>query len=208
MLDTRTATGIPNGPLGPGDGRNSDPNPNNRADTIVNHELKVTDVGGVPTVGVSAVLLNVTAVDPTDDGYLTAYPKLPRGVANPADPIRLFDDESSFLPNYPNSSNLNFVAGDIVPNLVLARVGAGGKIRLEELRRHDERGGRRRGLVRHGYRRWRRLHRHHPHARYSTPATAPAPSAAGSPAATSASSRWPRRPTAPSPVTPPPSCST
>ena len=51
--------------------------------------------------------------------------------SNPADPIRLFDDQSSFLPNYPNSSSLNFVAGDIVANLVLARVGAGGKIRLE-----------------------------------------------------------------------------
>ena len=88
-------------------------------------------MGGVPTVGVSAVLLNVTAIDPTDDGFLTAYPKLPRGVVNPADPIRVFDDQSSFLPNYPNSSNLNFVAGDIVPNLVLARVGAGGKIRLK-----------------------------------------------------------------------------
>ena len=96
-------------------------------------------MGGVPTIGVSAVLLNVTAIDPTDDGFLTVYPKLPRGVANPADPIRLFDDQSSFLPNYPNSSNLNFVAGDIVPNLVLARVGAGGKIRLEELRRADQR---------------------------------------------------------------------
>ena len=131
LLDTRNGTGIPNGPLGPGDGRNSDPNPDNRAASIVNHELKVTGLGGVPTVGVSAVLLNVTAVDPTDDGYLTVYPKLPRGLTNPADPIRLFDDQSSFPPNYPNSSNLNFGAGDIVPNLVLARVGAGGKIRIK-----------------------------------------------------------------------------
>jgi hypothetical protein len=131
LLDTRSGTGIANGPIQPGDGRNSDPNPTNRTASIANHELKVTDVGGVPTVGVSAVLLNVTAIDPTEDGFLTAYPKLPRGVANPADPIRIFDDQSSFLPNYPNSSNLNFVAGDIVPNLVLARVGAGGKIRLK-----------------------------------------------------------------------------
>ena len=131
LLDTRNGTGIPNGPLTPGDGRSTDPNPDVRTQTIVNHELKVTGVGGVPTVGVSAVLLNVTAIDPTDDGFLTAYPKLPRGVVNPADPIRVFDDQSSFLPNYPNSSNLNFVAGDIVPNLVLARVGAGGKIRLK-----------------------------------------------------------------------------
>ena len=131
LLDTRNGTGIPNGPLTPGDGRSSDPNPDVRTQTILNHELKVTGMGDVPTVGVSAVLLNVTAIDPTADGFLTAYPKLPRGVVNPADPIRVFDDQSSFLPNYPNSSNLNFVAGDIVPNLVLARVGAGGKIRLK-----------------------------------------------------------------------------
>ncbi len=131
LLDTRYGVGIPNGPIGAGDGRNSDPNPQKRADSIVNHELKVTGVGGVPTTGVSAVLLNVTAVDPTDNGFLTVYPKLPRGVANPSDPIRVFDEESAYLPNYPNSSNLNFVAGDIVPNLVLARVGAGGKIRFD-----------------------------------------------------------------------------
>jgi hypothetical protein len=131
VLDTRYGTGITNGPIGPGDGRNSDPNPDKRADTIANHELKVLGVGGVPTGGVSAVLLNVTAVDPTDTGFLAVYPKLPRGVSNPSDPIRVFNEQSSFLPNYPNSSNLNFVAGDIVPNLVLARVGACGKIRLD-----------------------------------------------------------------------------
>ena len=154
LLDTRNGTGIPNGPVGAGDGRSTDPNPDEpHRRRIINHELKVTGVGGVPTVGVSAVLLNVTAIDPTDDGFLTVYPKLARGVANPADPIRLFDDQSSFLPNYPNSSNLNFSAGDIVPNLVLARVGAGGKVRLEELRRHDQRGRRRRRLVRQRRRR-------------------------------------------------------
>ncbi len=131
VLDTRNGTGIPNGPIAAGDGRNSDPNPAARSESIINHELKVTGVGGVPSTGVGAVLLNVTAIDPTDDGFLTAYPKLPRGATDPTDPIRVFDDQSSFLPNYPNSSNLNFVAGDIVPNLVLARIGAGGKIRLK-----------------------------------------------------------------------------
>ena len=83
LLDTRNGTGIPNGPLGAGDGRSGDPNPAVRTETIINHELKVTGVGGVPTVGVSAVLLNVTAIDPTDDGFLTAYPKLARGVVEP-----------------------------------------------------------------------------------------------------------------------------
>ncbi|HKA03264.1 MAG TPA: hypothetical protein VKD67_03015 [Acidimicrobiales bacterium] len=130
LLDTRYGVGITNGPIQAGDGRNSDPNPAKRADSIANHELKVTGVGGVPNIGVSAVLINVTAVDPTDDGFLAVYPKLARGVANPSDPIRVFNEQSAYLPNYPNSSNLNFAAGDIVPNLVLARVGAGGKIRF------------------------------------------------------------------------------
>jgi hypothetical protein len=131
VLDTRNGVGIANGPIGAGDGRNPDPNPDKRAATLANHELKVLGVGGVPASGVSAVILNVTAVYPTADGFLTLYPKLPRGVANPADNLSLFDDQSWFLPNYPNTSNLNFSAGEVVPNLVVARVGAGGKVRIE-----------------------------------------------------------------------------
>src|SRR5215216_730334 len=34
LLDTRYGVGITNGPIGPGDGRNSDPNPEKRAETI------------------------------------------------------------------------------------------------------------------------------------------------------------------------------
>jgi hypothetical protein len=131
LLDTRNGTGIANGPIGPGDGRNSDPNPFKRADTLANHELKVTGVGGVPASGVAAVVLNVTAVDPTNDGFLAVYPKLPRGSSNPSDNLSLFDDQSWFKPNYPNTSNLNFSANQIVANLVVARVGAGGKIRFD-----------------------------------------------------------------------------
>lgn len=70
-------------------------------------ELTVLGQGGVPSSGVAAVVLNVTVVDPGAAGYLTVYPS---GSA------------------VPLASNLNFVAGQTVPNLVTVRVGAGGKV--------------------------------------------------------------------------------
>jgi hypothetical protein len=65
--------------------------------------------GGVPASGVSAVVLNVTAVSPTSSGHARVYPT---GEA------------------LPNASNLNFLAGQTIPNLVIARVGAGGAISI------------------------------------------------------------------------------
>lgn len=112
------------GPLGPGDGRSADPNPDMRAENLARHELKVTGVAGIPEHGVSAVLLNVTAIAPTTEGWIGVYPRLPQA--------QLFFDQSWFRTT-PATSNLNFVAGDVLPNLVLARVGAGGIIRLENL---------------------------------------------------------------------------
>lgn len=88
VLDTRTGvgTGGSTARLGP-------------AATI---DLTVAGVGGVPATGASAVVLNVTAVDPTAaDSYLTLFP---------AGTVR------------PLASNLNFVTGEIVPNLVVVRV--------------------------------------------------------------------------------------
>jgi len=70
-------------------------------------DVKVTGVGGVPSSGVSAVILNVTAVTPKGSGYLTVFPT--------GDAV-------------PSTSNLNFTAGQVVPNLVVAKVGAGGKV--------------------------------------------------------------------------------
>ena len=130
LLDTRDGTGRPAGPVGPGDGRSTSASSIVRAGEAVNHELQVVGRGGVPATGVSAVLLNVTAVSPTDAGYLTVYPKLARGARNPTNLDEVWDDQSSYIPGYPNSSNINFAAGDIIPNLVLAPVGAGGKVRL------------------------------------------------------------------------------
>ena len=54
-----------------------------------------------------AVTLNVTAVGPSAAGFLTVFPC---GVAQ------------------PNSSNVNYVAGQIVPNAVITAVGASGKV--------------------------------------------------------------------------------
>jgi hypothetical protein len=51
-------------------------------------------------------------------------------VATPNNFDAVWDDQSSYVPGYPDSSNINFVPGDVIPNLVLAPVGAGGKVRL------------------------------------------------------------------------------
>lgn len=88
VLDTRS-TGSP---LGPGEVR----------------QLPVAGQAGVPA-DATAVVLNLTAVNPTATSYLTAYPD---GVARP------------FV------SNLNMLAGQTVPNLVTVGVGAGGAIDL------------------------------------------------------------------------------
>jgi hypothetical protein len=55
--------------------------------------------------GATAVVVNITAVDPTATGYLTVYPA---GGAR------------------PESSNVNFTAGKVSPNLVVVRLGADG----------------------------------------------------------------------------------
>lgn len=127
ILDTRAAPFGPipanraAGPITQGDGANSDPNPWNRLASALNHEVKVTGVGGIPATGVSAVLVNVTAVGPTTNSDIRIYPKPPR--------TNFYDDQSSF-GSPPNASNLNVVPGQVVPNLVVAKVGAGGKVRV------------------------------------------------------------------------------
>jgi uncharacterized protein YvpB len=87
LLDTRTN----GGPVGAGQTRN----------------LQVTAKGGVPSAGVAAVALNVTATNPTAGSHLTIFPA------------------GSALPG---TSNLNFQAGQSLPNRVIVPVGAGGQI--------------------------------------------------------------------------------
>jgi Zn-dependent metalloprotease len=70
--------------------------------------VKVTGVGNVPTTGVAAVSLNVVAINPDAPGFVTVYPCGPR----------------------PLASSLNYVAGQVVPNAVIAPVSASGEICL------------------------------------------------------------------------------
>ena len=121
ILDTRTNVGI-TGVMMPGDGRSTSGNGYTRRATMLNHELKVTGVGGIPAAGVSAVLLNVTAIASSSPGFLTAFPR-PPAVGD------IFADQATFGP-IPPTSNLNFATGEITPNLVLVKVGAGGTIRF------------------------------------------------------------------------------
>jgi hypothetical protein len=71
--------------------------------------LQVTGRAGVPAEGVSAVVLNVTVDGPAAGGWLAAWPA--------GEPL-------------PLASNLNYVGGQTVPNLVVVKVGAGGKVNL------------------------------------------------------------------------------
>ncbi|MFD0372722.1 hypothetical protein [Streptomyces sp. NPDC127114] len=69
--------------------------------------LQVTGKGGVPASGVTAVVLNVTATGPTAGSFVSVYPS---GTAR------------------TSASNLNFTAGQTIPNLVVVPVGADGKV--------------------------------------------------------------------------------
>ncbi len=69
-------------------------------------ELQVTGRSGVPA-GASAAALNVTVVDPCGAGFVTVYPC---GSATP-----------------PLASNVNYVAGEARPNLVVARLSTSGR---------------------------------------------------------------------------------
>ncbi|MFJ6621233.1 hypothetical protein ACIQOW_27135 [Kitasatospora sp. NPDC091335] len=66
--------------------------------------------------GVGSLLLNVTATNPTMDSYVTVYPD-----AGPA-------DSAPTGAGLPNASNLNFTAGQTIPNMVNAAVGANGYV--------------------------------------------------------------------------------
>jgi hypothetical protein len=66
--------------------------------------FKFTGAGGMPASGVSAVVANVTVTEPTSAGYLTVYCGC-RGTAKPL------------------ASNLNFLPGQTIPNLVVVELG-------------------------------------------------------------------------------------
>lgn len=95
-------------------------NPNRIADSRIDlsfptyqaswsQDLQVAGRGGVPLNGVSAVILNVTAVNPQRSGYLTVWPF---GIKRTA------------------TSSLNFSAGQNIANTVIVRLSTDGTISL------------------------------------------------------------------------------
>ena len=83
--------------------------PGNSGDKIAagtDRIIKVADAFGVPA-DATAVVVNVTAVDPVAEGYLTVYPQ---GAAQ------------------PTTANLNYTGADVVPNLVEVATGSNGDV--------------------------------------------------------------------------------
>ena len=72
-------------------------------------ELKVAGFGGVPATGATAVVLNVTVDAPLTNGFIQAWPS---GEGQPV------------------VSNLNYVPGQTVPNLVTVKIGPNGRVNL------------------------------------------------------------------------------
>jgi hypothetical protein len=93
VLDTRAGNGAPTAKVGP-------------AQTL---NLQVTGRDGVPSTGVSAVVMNMTVTNPSAAGYLTVFQT---GAAAPL------------------ASNLNFTAGETVPNRVIVGVGTSGQVSI------------------------------------------------------------------------------
>ncbi|MFD9409695.1 hypothetical protein ACFWBN_22135 [Streptomyces sp. NPDC059989] len=93
LLDTRSGAGAPAAKVGAGQSVN----------------VRIAGRAGVPSEGVTAVVLNVTATNPTAGSYVTAHP---HGAAR------------------PTASNLNFTAGQTIPNQVTVPVGADGTVDL------------------------------------------------------------------------------
>ncbi|TWP32715.1 M15 family metallopeptidase [Leekyejoonella antrihumi] len=71
--------------------------------------LQVTGRGGVPKTGVAAVVLNVTAVDPSGPGFIAVYPA---GASR------------------PTTSNLNYATGQVVAGMTIVKVGVSGQVDL------------------------------------------------------------------------------
>jgi hypothetical protein len=72
-------------------------------------DLPILGAGGVPATGVSAVVLNVTATNTATPGFFTVFPS---GATR------------------PTASNLNWASGWTLPNRVIVKVGANGKVSI------------------------------------------------------------------------------
>jgi hypothetical protein len=71
--------------------------------------VQVSGAGGVPIIGVAAAVLNVTVTNTTKSSFLTVWPT---------------------GANRPTASDLNWVAGQTVPNLVVVKVGSDGAVQI------------------------------------------------------------------------------
>ncbi|WP_329380674.1 N-acetylmuramoyl-L-alanine amidase [Streptomyces sp. NBC_01351] len=87
LMDTRAGLGAPEGKVNGG--------------TAVT--LPLAGIDGIPATGVTSVVLNVTATEPTQGSFVSVYP----GDAN---------------ETRPGVSNLNFTGGQTIPNLVIVPV--------------------------------------------------------------------------------------
>ncbi|MEP6939797.1 MAG: PQQ-binding-like beta-propeller repeat protein [Rudaea sp.] len=99
MLDTRSGAVTGDGQFGGGGALGA----GSRLD------LTITGRDGIPLTGATAVVLNVTAVVPSANGYLTVWPS------------------GTLLPT---ASNINFAPGSTTPNLVIAGIGSDGKVSI------------------------------------------------------------------------------
>jgi N-acetylmuramoyl-L-alanine amidase len=79
-----------------------------RLDDEDTNEVVIRGMAGIPSTA-TAVVLNLTVTNPSDAGFITLYP---------CAQIR------------PDTSNLNFEAGDSIPNLTLTQIGVNGCLRL------------------------------------------------------------------------------
>lgn len=91
IVDTREGLGAPTSKLGPG----------------ASISVAIAGIAGLPDKGVTSVIANVIAVEPTEAMYFTV---------SPSEVAR------------PHTSNVNAVPGRPVPNLVIAKVGSNGNI--------------------------------------------------------------------------------
>ncbi len=124
ILDTRRPLGF-FGPVQTGDGRNGSLDPITRRTVAANHDLQVTGRHGIPCQR------RVRGAAERHRGQRRS-PRTGLHVDRPeaASRRRHLRRPGQLSGAFPATSNLNIDNGDPVPNLVLARVGAGGKIRI------------------------------------------------------------------------------
>lgn len=96
VLDSRTGLGAPAGCIGPG----------------ATLDVQVGGRAGVPTSGVEAIAINLTAVAPGSGGHATVFPT---GSAA------------------PDTSNINFSAGQTVAGFALVQPGTDGRVSIRNV---------------------------------------------------------------------------